>query len=184
VGHPRSASFCGALADQYVTAARASGHEVVLRRLQDLPVDLKAPDYDRALEAEATWVTNLQRDLTWCSHFVLVTPMWWGGAPASLKALFDRVLLPGFAFKYTSGPVPQKLLKGRSARVILTSDSPGVWYNWILGAPYFRQLRTQILEFVGFRPVGITLMSPIRGSSLDRRQAWLDQAFALGRKAG
>ena len=44
--------------------------------------------------------------------------------PALMKVFFDRVFLPGFAFKYRGGSVPDKLLTGRTAHLMVTMDTP------------------------------------------------------------
>mmetsp|Transcript_27434 Transcript_27434/g.61450 ORF Transcript_27434/g.61450 Transcript_27434/m.61450 type:complete len:160 (+) Transcript_27434:3-482(+) len=38
-------------------------------------------------------------DLRWCDSLVLVYPTWWFNFPAAMKGFFDRVMLPGVAFK-------------------------------------------------------------------------------------
>ena len=49
-------------------------------------------------------------------------PLWWFDCPAILKNWFDTNYTNGFAFKYKSGsPIPEKLLKGKSARVFVTT---------------------------------------------------------------
>ncbi len=70
-------------------------------------------------------------DLKWSEHLVLSSPMWWGGLPAKLKGLLDRAFLPGRVFdtRVMKAGMPSPLLMGRSARVILTSDTPGWFIN-------------------------------------------------------
>lgn len=179
-GHPRRDSLCGALASAYAGAAEAAGHEVRRLALADLPVDLTPPDYSREA-APAPWVAEVQARLMDCDHLVLVTPMWWGGPPAALKALFDQVLLPGFAFRYRpNSPLWDMLLKGRSARVVITMDTPPWFFRLAYGGAYARQLKDQILGFCGFRPVRFTLMGVTRRSTADQRLRWLATAGRLG----
>ncbi|MDN3719732.1 NAD(P)H-dependent oxidoreductase [Roseibium salinum] len=56
--------------------------------------------------------------MVWCEHFVVVHPLWWGGLPAKLKGVFDRILLPGMAFRYVSGKTPagKSCLRGARQR--------------------------------------------------------------------
>jgi putative NADPH-quinone reductase len=181
-GHPRAASLCTGLAERYADGARAGGHEVRLRSLAEIPADLVVPDYHGAACLLPAWVTDLQADLAWCEHWVIVAPMWWGGLPAALEAVFDRVLLPGFAFRHhREGMGWDRLLKGRSARVILTMDTPPWVLRWFWGRPILRRLKTQVLGFCGFSPVRFTTLGVVRKSTPEKRAAWLDEAEALGR---
>lgn len=179
-GNPRRDSLGGALADAYQQAAAGAGHAVRRMDLADLPVDLTPPDYSREAEP-APWVAEVQAQLKGCEHLVLVTPMWWGGSPAALKALFDQVLLPGFAFRYRrNSSLWDALLKGRSARVLITMDTPPWFFRLAYGGAYARQLKGQILGFCGFRPVRFTLMGVVRRSTQDQRSRWLETAARLG----
>lgn len=180
--HPRSSSFCGALADAYGNAARAAGHEVRHLRLADISVDLLPPDYTHRHET-GDWVAAVQTEIGWCEHLVIVTPLWWGGIPGAFKALLDRVLMPGFAFKYhRKGLGWDKLLKGRSAHVVLTADTPPLIFRWIFGRPLIRQFRIQILGFCGFSPVRSTVIGPVKTSTAAKRETWLAKMTALGRQ--
>jgi putative NADPH-quinone reductase len=181
-GHPADGAFCGALAKAYAGQAAEKGHDVRLRHLSAMAFD---PDFGvssfkdaKPLEPdlEAIW-----EDIGWCQHFVVAHPLWWGGLPAKLKGLFDRVLLPGAAFKYVSGkPLPEKLLKGRTAEVLVTSDTPGWYFRWIYGSGVRKQTEKQILDFCGLKPKGYHMFSPIRGSDDSARTKMLARAAGLG----
>ena len=183
-GHPASASLCRALAQRYADAAREKGHELRFIHLHDMAFD---SDFGLAGYAETKPLEpSLQAfldDLEWCSHFVLVTPMWWGGLPAKLKGLFDRSLLPGRAFD-TRNPawsgMPRPLMTGRSARVIVTSDTPPLFLRLLYRNALVWQLRGQILHFVGLRPARFTLLAPASHPKPGKVQQWLDQVGRLG----
>jgi NAD(P)H dehydrogenase (quinone) len=179
LGHPRNDSFCAALAEAYARRAAQSGHEVRVLKVGDLPIDLDPPSFRRD-DPQAGWVTQVQSEVSWSSHLVIIAPMWWGGVPAAFKALLDRVLLPGFAFRYGKGAAPDKLLTGRSARFIMTSDTPSFWFDLVLHRPLFHQMRRQILEFCGFKPVRQIMLGPIMNSSDAQRATWLERVGAMG----
>jgi len=185
-GHPVEGSFCGALAQQFADNAAQAGNDVRVRHLSAMRFD---PDFGTSSfkeakplepDLEAIW-----QDIVWCEHLVVAHPLWWGGLPAKLKGLFDRVLLPGAAFQYVKGkPLPEKLLKGRTSQVLVTSDTPGWFYRWIYGAGSRKQIEKQILNFCGLKPVGYHMFSPILGSSDEDRAKMMSRAAGLGRKAG
>jgi putative NADPH-quinone reductase len=182
--HPMADSFCSALAGAYADAAAAAGAEVRRLRLADLDFD---PDLHHAytmiqpLEPE---LTAAQQDILWADHLVFAYPTWWGTVPARLKGFIDRVFHPGFAFKFPGprAPFQEKLLAGRSARLLVTMDAPPWYYRWCIGAPGHRMMKTAVLGFCGIRPVGISSFGSVKLSSLARRQRWLRLAGDLGRK--
>ncbi len=184
-GHPAKGAFCGALAAEYAASAEKNGHELRVRHLSDLNFD---PDFGVSSFKDAPPLEPdllaIWDDLCWCEHFVVTHPLWWGGLPAKLKGLFDRILLPGKAFKYVSGqPLPDKLLKGRTSEVLVTSDTPNWYYRWIYGAGSRKQTEKQILGFCGLRPRGYHMFSPIRGANDAKQKKMLKRAGDLGGKA-
>lgn len=183
-GHPRRESYCAALATAYATAARQAGHDVDYVTLADIPVTLTPPDYKdfKTSGAVTDWVAAAQAQIQACDHWVIVAPLWWGGMPAALKAFLDAVLLPGFAFRYHSqGLGWDRLLKGRSARVVITADTPPFIFRWFWGRPLVKQWKLQILGFCGFRPVRSSFFGSIKTSTLEKRQKWLAEMADLGR---
>ena len=152
-GHPARESFCGALATQYAAAATQKGHDVRVVRLADLSFDpdLGTSSFSKIKpledDLEAFW-----ESLQWCDHFVIAHPLWWGGLPAKLKGLIDRVLLPGKAFQYVPGKaLPAKLMSGRTSEVLVTSDTPGWAFRLMYSLAIRKQMKRQILDFCGLK---------------------------------
>jgi NAD(P)H dehydrogenase (quinone) len=183
-GHPAENSLNRALAEAYAEAARDAGHEVRLTHLHDLAFD---PDFEyggythhKPLEAG---LEQELADIEWSQHMVLTTPMWWGGLPAKLKGLFDRAFLPGRTFNTRETDwmgMPTPMLSGRTGRVIMTSDTPGWFMRWIYHNAMLRQLRDQILGFVGIKPARITYFAGASQPKPGRVEHWLDKVRSLG----
>ncbi|SFI90932.1 NAD(P)H-dependent oxidoreductase [Celeribacter neptunius] len=183
-GHPAAKSLSKSFADLYARAAERAGHEVRLTHLDALDFDM---DFERAgygdpkpLEPDLEQVMD---DIRWCEHLVIFTPMWWGSLPAKFKGLIDRAFLPGNSFDPrhpNKFGVPAPMLTGRSARVVLTSDSP-TWYLWLAHRnPVASMLKGHILGFVGIKPVRVTQLAPASHAKPDLVARWSRKIEALG----
>lgn len=183
-GHPNVSSFCGGIANQYAEAAKAAGHSVEVIHLGEMHFEpsLKAAyKQSQPLEPDLERAWNLMKD---SQHLVFVFPIWWGGMPALLKGFFDRILLPGKAFKYRPGTNQcDGLLVGRIAEVFTTMDTPPWYYRWVQFEPAHRQIRHMILEFCGIKPVRITALGAIRGADEQKKRMWLAQVAERAQKA-
>jgi len=180
-GHPDAESYCRSLSKAYKTGALESGaivDEIVISDLQFNPN--LAFGYRKRTELEADLVLAWEK-IKIADHLVIVYPLWWGGMPALMKGFFDRLFLPGFAFqKRDNSLLWDKLLKGKSARLITTMDQPP-WYFWLVyWAPAHRALKNTILEFCGIKPVSITSIGPIRLSTEEFRKSKLEKVRKLG----
>ncbi|MEL7213699.1 MAG: NAD(P)H-dependent oxidoreductase [Pseudomonadota bacterium] len=186
-GHPGETSLSRSIAETYVKAAQAAGHEVRLTHLRDLAFD---PDHGAAgytkvkpLEPD---LAKLRADIEWSEHWVLCTPMWWGGMPAKLKGLFDRTFLPGWAFdpqQQTKSGMPLPLLTGRSARAFVTSDTPTVYFGLLYHKALLRQIRGQIFSFCGMRPARVSHFAPASHPKEGAVDGWLRKVAQLGAQA-
>jgi len=180
LGHPSSESLCGALAERYAQSALAAGHEVRQLRLGELVFDPVLREGYRQIQTLEDDLSAAQSDILWAEHLTLVYPIWWGGIPALLKGFFDRVLLPGFAFKYRKGKAfPDKLLKGRTAHLLVTMDTPPWYYRLIYRMPGLHEVRKTTLQFCGIKPLRTLTFGPVLGSTDQQRQTWLQQAQAI-----
>lgn len=182
-GHPDKESFCTALAASYKKGAELSGTTCKLINLFDLNFNPILTYGYRKISVLEPDLVKAQHDIMWAEHLVFVYPTWWGTYPALLKGFFDRVFLPGFAFKYhKDDPWWDKLLKGKTARLIVTMDSPK-WYNFLVyRSPGHNSMKLAILQFCGIKPVKITSFAPLKSSNAMKRKKWLDEVQELGRK--
>jgi len=181
VGHPDKKSLCASLADQYEKGAMEKGGDIARINLYDLSfnLNLKA-GYRNSQNLEADLI-EAQRLIKWSNHLVFIFPVWWGGVPAILKGFLDRIMLPGFAFKYRENSHQwDKLLSGRSARLIVTSDAPAWWLYLNYFHPAVNMMKKAVLEFCGVSPVEITSFGSIRESSEKKLEDILYKAFRAG----
>ncbi|ROM40089.1 NAD(P)H dehydrogenase [Pseudomonas poae] len=183
LGHPSSTSFCSALADTYIHGAKAAGHQIRVLRLGDLAFDpVLHHGYSQSQPLEPD-LLSAQSDILWANHLTFVFPIWWGGIPALMKGFIDRVFLSGFAFKYRAGKAfPDKLLRGRTAHLLVTLDTPPWYYRWFYHMPGIHQMRKTTLGLCGIKPVKTLLFGPVLGSTLTQRAKWLKQVLALFEK--
>lgn len=181
LGHPDRESFCGALASTYVESATAAGAEVRELQLGELTFDpVLRNGYNRIQELEPDLV-RAQELIKWSNHMVFVYPNWWGTMPALMKGFFDRVFLPGFAFKYRDNSAFwDKLLSGRTAHLIVTMDTPPWYYRWIYHRPGHNEMKRTILGFCGIKVVEITEIAIVRNSRPQMREKWIAAVKALG----
>ena len=172
--------FVHALAQAYADAAVGAGHSVRKVELAalDFPVLRKPADWLEGRPPPA--IATLQTDLQWAEHLVVLYPLWLGDVPALLKAVLEQTMRPGFALEYRAKGLPKKLLKGRSARVVVTMGMPALFYRMVYSAHSLKSLERNILKFVGFKPVEHTLIGGIEDAK--KREAALAEMRELGGK--
>lgn len=105
-------------------------------------------------------------------HIIFIYPVWWYGMPAILKGFIDRVFVTDFAYKYEGG-LPKGLLKGKSAWVVYTIDSPDFYVRLFRHNMEWRNIKDAILKFCGFGKVERLMFTGVKTSSSDKREKWL-----------
>ncbi len=180
LAHPRIDSLCGALAEQYEAGAEKAGATIQRLNLAELDFDpllRKISPRDQDLEPDLARALEL---IHWSEHLVVVFPGWWGTGPALLKGFWDRVLLPGDAFRERPDGGYEPLLGGRTAELLVTMDMPPWVYRLIFRQPGFNAARRSTLGFCGIRTTGTLAFGPVKDSSSLQRAEWLESARRAG----
>jgi putative NADPH-quinone reductase len=184
-GHPdpAEARFCRALAHSYAEGAREAGHEV--RSIDvahlDFPLVRSREDFESGDVPIA--IRNAQDWILWSNHLVVVYPLWQGTLPALLKGFFEQTFRYGFAMGKGTTRMPARLLKGRSARVIVTMGMPAAVYRVFFGAHGLKSLVGGVLKLAGITPVRASLIGLVEQRSAKYRTGWLEEMRALGQAA-
>lgn len=180
-GHPFRESFNASLAYAYKQGVKEAGAKVTEIFIGDLSFNPNLQfGYSKRMELEpdlkAAWKAIQQAD-----HLVWIHPVWWGGLPSVMKGFIDRLFLPGMAFSYRKNSVWwDKLLAGKTARIITTMDQPGWYYKLVYGRPSINQLKKCTLEFCGISPVAVTTIGIIKTSDNSKREKWIKKVYDLG----
>ncbi|WP_428664375.1 NAD(P)H-dependent oxidoreductase [Runella sp.] len=185
LGHPSENSFCNALLDAYQKGAESTGGNCKIIYVSKLNFNANLSDGYKTGEAiplEEDLIAS-QQLLTWADHVVIAYPNWWGFMPAITKGFIDRVFLPGFAFQHHSGKIfPEKLLKGKSMRLLVTMDTPKWWFYLIYRASQYQILKDIVFGYVGFDPIRFSTFGFMRKSTDSQRTGWLRKVEQLGKQ--
>jgi putative NADPH-quinone reductase len=100
--------------------------------------------------------------------------------PAILKGMFDRMWLPGFAFRFDKETHKVvELLKGKTARVIVIDGAHSPFETVLNYGDYTNEISRGILGFSGMT-VQVTTMGPCEHADLGHHDAWVAQVRQLG----
>lgn len=171
------ARFVHALAEAY--ARGAAQHEVRRLDLAELKFPLLRSGIDWTEGRAPPAIAKAQADIAWADHLVILYPLWLGDVPALLKGFLEQAMRPGFALAYRGKGFPKKLLKGRTARIVVTMGMPAFFYKLVYGAHSVKALERNILKFVGIRPIERMILGSVEASA-KRRRKWLAEMEALG----
>lgn len=184
VAHPKAGSLSSALADAYQAGAAAKGAEVRRMELSEMDFTPDFTGYDRPAAPLEPDLLRWQENISWADHIVILHPYWWGAMPTQAKAVLDRALTSGFGFKYHArGMGWDKLLKGRTADVIITSDTPPLLDTLLYRKPGRRVIRNQVLGFCGIKTRKIVQLGSVKLADAAKIGRWIDRAGTMGRRA-
>lgn len=185
-GHPDPGEgrFGHALARAYREGAIQGGHEIriieVARR--NFPLIRTQAEFEQ--DAPPSDILAAQQDILWASHLAIFYPLWLGTLPALLKGFFEQTFRYGYALD-VDGPDGNlvKLLKGRSARIIVTMGMPSAVYRFYFRAHGLKSLESGILAVSGIRPVRSTLIGSVKNLDPRRRARWFARMHEMGSRA-
>ncbi len=181
-GHPGKPSLCSALEEAYLDGcgARSSVKSIHLRDLAFDPILRERDGNSQRLEPD---LVEAQTQIKQADHIVLFYPTWWGSVPALLKGFVDRVFLPDFAFSYRPDSLGwDKLLSGKTARIVSTMDAPSWYDRFVYGRSAMKQIEKATFAFCGIRTVGRHVHAMVRKSSPKTRETWIAAMKQLGKE--
>ncbi len=183
-GHPDPGGgrYGHALAQAYLEGATEAGHEVDILPVAefDFPLLRTKQDFEGTDPPEV--IVRCQQAIKRADHLVIIHPLWLGSMPALLKGFLEQVFRPGFAFGKPEKPgrPGAKLLRGKSARVIVTMGMPGFAYRWFYRAHAVKSMERNILAFTGFGPIHRTLIGMVEARDDAGRTKRLAEVRKLG----
>lgn len=184
VAHPKEASLCAAMADAYIEGLAQTDAEVRRMDLAHMSFDLNFEGYGPEAPPLEPDLKDWQSSLGWADHLLVVHPYWWGAMPTKAKAVLDRALTSGFGYKYHGrGMGWDKLLTGKTADVIVTSDTPPWIDTFIYRKPARRVMKNQVLGFCGIKTKNILQFGSVKLATPNKIEAWIKRANRLGLKA-
>ena len=175
--------LCHALADAYAAGAIGAGHDVQRIEIAALDFPLIRSE-DQFVNTDAPpCIVEAQQIIAEAEHLVFVYPMWLGTMPALMKAFLEQTFRYGFALDTSKAGFPGKLLKGRSARVVMTMGMPVVAYRRLFGAHSLKSFEQSILKMSGIKPIRESLFGGVGAVSDEKRNRWLAGLRKLGQRA-
>lgn len=145
----------------------------------DFPILRSASDFASSPGDDA--IVQARGAFLLADHVVFIYPLWLGGPPALLKAFLEQVARDQFLLRESKNGFPEGLMKGRSARVIVTMGMPPLIYRTIFGAHGVKSFTSGILRLAGFSPIRTSYFG---GSGLHRphSERLIAKVREMGRK--
>ncbi len=185
--HPNKNSYCHALADEYIRGALKTGNVVNVIELMSLNLEPYLKEDHKNRTTLSSELLSVQELISSANCIVFAYPIWWATPPSLLKVFIEVILASGFAFKYhpPQGIIIKwdKLLKGKSARMIATMDSPPLYYKLFLGNASYKMMKST-LQFCGVKPIRNSYFGSVKMSSENKRKKWLITAYKIGLREG
>lgn len=185
-GHPdtNARHLCHALADAYLKGAEETGHQTSLVDVAslDFPILRSREDWEKGKTPEG--LIDVQRKLLEADHLVIFFPLWLGTMPALFKAFLEQIFRPGLNKSKANSPMEwRKLMKGCSARIVVTMGMPAFFYRWFYRAHGLSVLKRNILSFSGVGPIRSSLIGLVDNMDEEKAEKWFCKMRSLGAAA-
>jgi putative NADPH-quinone reductase len=184
-GHPDPSGnrLCHALADAYAEGALSTGALVdrIEVGLIDFPLLRTQDEFNQGTVGIPESLIPAQLAIAASNTLMFTFPLWHGTLPALLKGFLEQIMRPGVAMDYGDGRFPKPLLKGKSARIVMTMGMPVFFFRWYFGAHGLKFFEKSVLRFAGIKPIRESLFGSVESVSDATRKRWLEQMRLAGR---
>jgi len=179
--HPYDKSYVSELYRTFVNHLDTERFQIKMLELGKMSFDpALRSGYSEKMDADKD-IQLSQESLAWAEHIVFFYPIWWTSMPGLLKGWIDRTLTPGFAYNQ-NGYKTIKHLKGRTAHLFLTADSPAFYHRLIPNSP-IRLMRKHILGLCGIKVVKTDIIGLATLSSRDEsRKKFIEKVAKIAKE--
>ncbi|GEN35594.1 NAD(P)H-dependent oxidoreductase [Aneurinibacillus danicus] len=175
LAHPKQGSFNHAIAKTVLYTLKELNHEVIYHDLYQEKFDPLLPPEEIDSDGEVDPIIQKHcAELTEADGIIIIHPNWWGQPPAMMKGWMDRVLRVGIAYKFTVEGQPIGLLKGKTALVFNTSNTPEEIEVNIYGDPLGWLWGKCTFEFCGVETFHRKMYKEVIVSTPEQRREWLE----------
>ena len=158
-GHPdpEPHHLIHALCEAYADGALGAGHTVERINVSALAVDcLNTPAEFETPPPEP--VLSEREKIARADHLVIAFPLWLGGMPAKLRAFFEQAARADFFLAQKEHGWPEQMMKGKTARVLVSMGMPGLVYRFAMDEGALKALERGILGISGFHHLRHTVI--------------------------
>ena len=179
---PEKSGLAETLAEYYVRGVKESGKgEVSLINLSEIEFDpILWGGYNTSEPLEKS-LREAQKEIKKADHLTFFYPLWWSDMPALLKGFLEKVLLPGFAFRFESEGGIKKLLTGKNARLVVTMHSSPEEYMQMTDGASDKIFSEGILNFCGIKTTGVNHIGPVYKANEQQKNNWFELMKTAGK---
>jgi putative NADPH-quinone reductase len=173
-GHPDPApGLVHALCCAYADGASSAGHKVTRIHISDLDVPFLNTSED-FMTPPAEPVLSEREKIAAADHILVAFPLWLGNMPAKLKAFFEQAARADFFLAQSTKNKgwPAQMMKGKSARVLVTMGMPGLIYRFGMDEGALKALERGLLGISGFHPMHHTIIGGAGDLSEEDYRSW------------
>ena len=183
-GHPDPAPdhLIHALCDAYSEGADAGRHAVERINIAalDLPYLTSQAEFDTPPEEP---VLTEREKIADADHLFIAFPLWLGAMPAKLKSFLELAASGNFFIQQSTSGWPEQMMKGKSARVVVTMGMPDFVYRFGTDAAATKGLERGVLGLSGFKPLHHTIIGGAGELTESKVDSWLAFMREIGEDA-
>lgn len=184
-GHPDAAPhhLIHALCDAYAEGATTAGHDVTRIDVAGLEFDIMQTAEEFASPPPEPVLSEREK-IAAADHLLIAFPLWLGGMPAKLRAFFEQAARAEFFLAVAQDGVhwPKQMMKGKSARTLITMAMPGLVYRFGMDAGSLHALERGVLGLSGFSPLHHTILGGAGEVDADKFKRWCTDLRVFGRE--
>ena len=180
LGHPKSNSFNGAIAEQAMSILKHLGHEVVFHDLYQERFEpiFQADEENLPDEKLPAFLQEHLRQFKEADGVVFVHPNWWGGPPAILRGWIDRVVRANSCYQFTKDGVVSHV-GGKIVQIFSTSNTPRDIEMSVYGDPIENFWKTVVFGLLGTKSFERRNFESVIISTAEERQSWLTEVAEI-----